>query len=309
MKGEKITVKLVKALQPRKRAYEIYDCELRGFMIRVQPSGSMTYYARYRTDAGKQTRVKLGPVAVLTVTQARDAAKAALADVAKGEDPGERRRAAKAHTLGSFVDQVYKPWAVGNLKDGAGAVVRLKSSFASLQKRKLSEITAWAVEKWRAKRLKGKKKNGDAIKAATVNRDVAYLKAALSRAVQWGLLDEHPLKSVKLAREDTSAQIRYLSDDEEDRLIAALDQREERIRKERDSHNTWLRERGHPELPDLRAAAYADYLKPMAVLGLHTGLRRGEIFNLTWQDIDFERAVLTVQGRGAEVLAGLGTSL
>lgn len=79
--------------------------------------------------------------------------------------------------------------------------------------------------------------------------------------------------------------------------MMALDAREERIRAERDSANTWRRERDYPEFPDLRSMPFADYLKPLVLLSLHTGLRRGEAFSLTWADVELDRANLTIQGK------------
>ncbi|NVJ91833.1 MAG: site-specific integrase [Methylocystaceae bacterium] len=55
-----------------------------------------------------------------------------------------------------------------------------------------------------------------------------------------------------------------------------------------------------PLLTDLSRSTYADYLKPMVLLSLYTGMRRGEVFNLKWTDINFERHLLTVQGGGAK---------
>lgn len=47
---------------------------------------------------------------------------------------------------------------------------------------------------------------------------------------------------------------------------------------------------------DLRTVAYADHLKPMVLLSLHTGMRYGELANLTWDDLHLDRAILTVHG-------------
>ena len=126
------------------------------------------------------------------------------------------------------------------------------------------------------------------------------LRSVFSHAVRIQLLGENPLAGIRQFKTDTSAVIRYLSDDEEERLMAALDAREERMRCERDSANAWRAKYGYDLLPDLRAVLFADHLKPMVVLSLYTGVRRGELFSIEWRDVDLEREVLTIRGEIAK---------
>src|SRR5213078_940456 len=100
-----------------------------------------------------------------------------------GEDPMEERRLAKTHTLRSFTNEVYDPWANTSIRTAASTVARLKASFAEHLDKKLGDLTPWIIEKWRAARIKG------GAKPATVNRDLDDLKSSLNKAVAWGLLD------------------------------------------------------------------------------------------------------------------------
>lgn len=292
---DRITNRLVAKIQPKDKPFEVSDVDLPGFLLRVQPSGMKTYYARYRLEDGKQNRVRLGPASVLTPAQARDMAKKKLAGATWGEDPAAARGEARAHTLRSFIEEVYGPWLRDNRKSGAAIAQALLSAFGGIGDKKLADITSWHVEKWRRGLTNKGRTEG------TVNRYLTYLKALYTRAVEWDFVAEHPLKKVKQKREDTS-RVRYLTDDEERRLMEALDAREERIRAERDSANAWRRERGYTEYLDLREVKYADHLKPMVLLSLNCGLRRGELFGLEWRDVvlDSENPTLTVRAELAK---------
>tara|TARA_R110002072_G_scaffold271576_1_gene431557 strand:- start:2266 stop:2895 length:630 start_codon:yes stop_codon:yes gene_type:complete len=90
--------------------------------------------------------------------------------------------------------------------------------------------------------------------------------------------------------------VRYLSKTEERLLRNTLDVREEQIIKERNSANDWRESRDYEKLPDLSKLNFIDHLKPMVLLSLNTGLRQGELFNLTWSNINFNRKILTVFG-------------
>ena len=134
----------------------------------------------------------------------------------------------------------------------------------------------------------------------SVNRKMAAIRGVFSRAVEWGYLSSHPMTKLKQLKTDTQGRVRFLSTEEEGRLRAALDARQEQIRAERDSANRWRAERKKELLADLRAAAFADHLKPLVLLSLNTGARRGELFDLTWQDVDLNNKVLTVVGKTAK---------
>lgn len=103
-----------------------------------------------------------------------------------------------------------------------------------------------------------------------------FLSSALETAVQWQMIASNPCRRVKApraARKETD----YLDEQQAAQLIAALDQ----------------------EPIQYRA---------MILLLLNTGLRRGELCGLSWPDINFETAVLSVH-RNAVYVSGKGVSL
>lgn len=284
-----INAKLVSSLQPKPKPYEVRDTRLKGFLLRVQPSGAMSYVCEY----GRGKRITLGRADLLAPNVAREKARMVLADVVHGKDPRTARRQARAKTLGEFLQNEYGPWVLAHRKTGEAILARLRSCFGDFHDRKLAEINAWVVEKWRSTRLKAGRK------PATVNRDITALKAALNKAVEWGLLGESPLHSVKPIKTDDLARVRYLSPDEETALRAALDRREERLRADRASANAWRERRNYDLLPDLRTG-FADHLKPMVLLSVNTGLRWGELSQLHRQDVNLARRTISIRGTTAK---------
>jgi integrase len=281
-----VSSSLVESLVPRTRPYEIRDTRLSGFLVRVQPSGVISYYIEF--ERGR--RMAIGPASRITASLARDRAKAILADAYKGNDPIAAKRRGKAQTFGSFIENVYAPWARANLRTASATVSRLKAVFAPFIKVKLGGITPWQVEKWRAERVKA------GIKRSTINRDLADIKSSLAKAVAWDLLPNNPITGVKLLKLDPNAPVRYLTDDEEGRLRQALEKREGTIRAQRKRYNEWRAARRYPLYPSLEAVAFVDYLRPMVLLSLNTGLRQGEVFGLNWADVDFQQAAITIPG-------------
>jgi integrase len=93
----KLTKRLIDATGPRASGdVFVWDEELRGFGLRVKPSGIKAFLLQYRNRSGRSRRYQLGRYGVLTVDEARQAARLALAAVARGDDPAEQRAADRA---------------------------------------------------------------------------------------------------------------------------------------------------------------------------------------------------------------------
>jgi integrase len=280
---------LIAKLKPNEKSYDVWDSKLTGFILRVNPNGNMVYRCEY----ARGKRITLGKTNVLTPAQARDRAKEILADVVKGHAPESRRK--KNYTLTEFIENEYAPWRRANRKRADEDIDRVKARFGNdFGNELLSNIVPLLVDRWRSKRVVS------GIKPITVNRDVAILKALLSKAEEWAIITANPLSKFKPAPVDSIAKVRYLTKDEEVRLKAALKSRDDKLKSSRAKGNDWRRERGYEIFPDLYQFVYADHLAPMVLLSLNTGLRRGELFSLCWDNINFDQAVLTVGGNNAK---------
>jgi integrase len=111
----KITKRTVDTLQPDKdRDVFAWDGELRGFGVRVKPSGVKTFLIQYRNVEGRTRRLVLGQYGALTPENARDLAREKLAGVAKGEDPSAERHAVRAGMSVSEVCDWYLEEAEAN---------------------------------------------------------------------------------------------------------------------------------------------------------------------------------------------------
>ena len=193
---------------------DVYDTKYPSLVLRCRASGMHTYRVNY----GRGKWVTLGRADTLTVEEARMKARDELSKIDKGHDPKAARIAAKSDiTFGR-----YHRGTLRALDAGAPAAhdpdrTPEEPRLCRVPGMKLSAFTGFQIERWRSARLKDDKTAG------TCNRDLSALKAALSRAVKWHLLKRNPLSDVKALRVDTSSIVRYLTQEEEKRLRAALD--------------------------------------------------------------------------------------
>lgn len=287
----------IAALKPRPDRYEVTDAAFPGLTVRVSPDGIKAFYLRIRTQDSKQIRLRIGPAHALTVAQARDLARGAMVKVHTGQDIAADRKKPKTASLRDFLDAIYHPFMTTHWKSGFGQVQRIRSTFSLLLDRPMTAISAFDIEKIRSARIK------QGLSPATCNRDTAAIRAAFNYAFKRGIIPTNPLRDVSMSKEDTKGRVRFLTDAERKRLLDALDERQEQARLERHNANAWRTARHYPPLPDLSQAKFTDHLKPLVLLALNTGMRRGELFNLQWRDIAFDRNMLTVEGKGAKTTA------
>jgi hypothetical protein len=81
MAGGRITKRIVDALTSSDRDFVKWDGELKGFGVRVRPSGAKSFIAFYRTCGrnSQQRKVTIGAVGKIEVERAREAARKILA--------------------------------------------------------------------------------------------------------------------------------------------------------------------------------------------------------------------------------------
>jgi len=275
--------------------FEIRDTEVAGLVLRVRPSGKMAYTLVY----ARGKRFPIGAADAIDHNQARAIGRKKLAELhMTGEDliEKQKRDRVKADTYLDFLNETYKPWLKANLLHGEYAYTTLVKSFPELHQLTLEEITPGVIEKWRMSQLER------GLKPVTVNRQLSDLRACLNRAKDIWELRTSSLDKVKPSKIDRSPKVRYLTPDdgktigEETRLRQALDSREQAFRDGRDSGNRWREVRGYRLFGDFKGRAFVDHLKPAVLVSLNTGLRRGELLKLRWENISFEQRMLTVVG-------------
>lgn len=131
----------------------------------------------------------------------------------------------------------------------------------------LGKITRATVEIFQADRLSSLTRRNTPLKPATVNREMAALKHLLSKAVAWGVLQHNPASGVKLQKEN-NRRLRYLTPAE---CKALLD------------------------------ACPSATMHQIVTLALNTGMRKGEIFNLTWASVNLrEKYIELVEQKNGE---------
>ncbi len=284
-----LTEKSVPGFDPRPSGpYEVRDKggkeSVTGLLVRIQPSGKKTYYV----EIARGKRERIGDASAYTLKKARKKAKTILGQAADGHDfQAERRlkRILKDTTLRSYLEGPFKAHAEANIASHKDMLARIRKVFHHVLDKPMTDITELDMAKWQRERT--------SVSVETRRRELTYLKALLNHAVANKIIPRHQLTQYKvkasLSESGSEAKVRYLSEGEEKRLREALEAREGDLRQSRENMRQWQRERGKALSPAIGADEYADHLKPLILLALNTGLRRGDLFTLQWDHVDLGR--------------------
>ena len=223
----------------------------------------MAYIEERKTKEGKvayrvQVRLKGYPKETATFERKTDAKRwAQQTEAAMREGRYFKTTEAKKHTLADLIDRYISTVIPKKSKNAKARTAQLKWWKDQLGYLTLNDITPALIAERRDHLLTGTTFKGTARSPSTVVRYLAALSHAFTIAVkEWGWAEENPVRKVTKPKEPRG-RVRFLDEKERDALLEAC----------RNSSNP--------------------YLLPVFVLALSTGMRRGEIMNLRWEDVDF----------------------
>jgi integrase len=275
----------------------LWDDHLRGFGLRIYPSGRRAFVVQYRLRGGRggrTRRIVLGEYGKMTADEARKRAVKVLVAVDDGRDPvAERDEARSALTVADLADCYLAegPAAKPNKRASSWAAdhSNIQRHIKPLLGRKPARaLTQADVAKFQADVAAGKSKadvrtgfRGRAIVEGgrgTAARSLAVLGAMLQFATDRKLIPSNPAKGVRLLKGE--AKERFLSEAEVAKLGDTL---------------------ATMEAEHQLSANAANAVR----LLLLTGCRKSEITALRWDWVDFERGYLRLptSKTGAKVVA------
>ena len=158
---------------------------------------------------------------------------------------------------------------------------------AKFTKHDLDRYKIWRLEQGDRRGVKGRLglDEREPIKLSTVNRGLVVLRHLLIEAHYAGLIAKNVTKGSKAIDADAeTARNRTLTDAEEMRLLASCNR----------NRTIEYKREGKTLTADIDANN--PHLRALILLGLDSGMRRGEILTLDWTDIDFDANVITILG-------------
>jgi integrase len=211
-----------------------------------------TWYVDYRDPTGKRIIKAVGP----SKREAQDYLSKMKASIREGRffDIKKENRVIFNELLEGYVEKVKDEKYFNTSVQYFIPVIRERFG-----KKLISEIDYKALEDFRDERKRTPTQYGTPRSDRTVNLEMAVLRHILRKGLKWGMLEKNPFENADdLFYKNRNKRERALTEDEVKRLIEAC----------------------------------PPYLKPIVVTAVYTGLRKGDVLNLKWKDIDLERGII-----------------
>jgi len=184
-------------------------------------------------------------------------------DIARGEFDIHKKK--DSITLNKFWNK-YLPWLMENKKSWQADVYyydkHLKPAFGN---KPLDAISPFTIESFVLKMKKAKSNREKPYAPATIKHQLVLLTRLYNVAENWGMYSgDNPCRKVKKPKLNNQVT-EFLSDDELNNLLNILEKWDDKMS------------------------------TSFILFSLYTGVRRGELFKLTWNNIDFERQFMVLK--------------
>ena len=235
----------VDALKPRKSSYDVRDRELKGFGIRILPSGARRYFI-HSQHQGRRVWKIVGKAESIGVDEARERARTLVTSIRTGI--GDESLAPPDTPFETVAEEVFRRytrnWKASTLK--VNRVYYRKQILPWFEGRLIAGITAQDVSQWFASLHET---------PVAADRSAPILSVIMREAEVYGYRPEGTNPCVGIKRYRRQGRERFLSAAEVGRLGAVLERHE------------------------------ADHPQVVAIIRLLllTGCRKGEIITLKWR--------------------------
>jgi site-specific recombinase XerD len=220
--NRKLTKRTIDSLEPDKGGRDVtyFDTELRGFGVRVKPSGAKAYVLKYRNKFGQQRKYTIGRVGDgLTPEKAREKAEKLRAGILDGADPaGERKAMRSAITVAELCDEYLEE---GKTRFKGSTLIVDTSRIERhvkplLGTRAVASLTRADMEKFLRDVMTGKTMPKEGPKGrnsqfprggrtrggpSVASRTLGMLGTILQRAVNHGVIERNPARGIARPKE------------------------------------------------------------------------------------------------------------
>jgi integrase len=284
-----------------KNLSELVCLKIPGFHLLKRETCS-TWRLRYRNFNNQQKLIKLGKFEDGKKDRL-DAAKVALKyrqQIIEGNDPiAERQKSKianklndekiKSGTVGKYLTGIYTAHQARKANEGKHTIDILVKHFKQWSELPMASITEVELKDWQATKEKAE------LSHSTTKRAFGAFRTMLRHAVREGVLEFDPTHKFQLqaptAKEKSKKQQgddlrvrRMLAADELIHIQKGIDNYKALLIKQRASSIA----HGKKGLPSLDNLAHPHWFFPFFRLAAYTGLRTGDLYSLTWQELNLQ---------------------